>query len=150
MPSSLVTAAAREHQADRTITGRRTGLSVPKAPGFRYRKPVTSAYFRARNHAWFRARNRARRLLLHVRDGLRALGEDADPRARAGLVHRLGDGGRDVLGLLQVRLGELSVAEVVGVHDDAVRGLDPRLDLHLPLVGHGLLAGGDELQQRLR
>ena len=78
-----------------------------------------------------------------------ALRQHAHPRTGAGLLHGLGDGRGDVGRLLQVGLGELGVGEVVGVHDDPVRRLDPGLDLHLPLVGHRLLARGDQLQQRL-
>lgn len=46
-------------------------------------------------------------------------------------------------------VGQVGVTEVGGVHHDAVRGLDLGLNLHLPLVRHGLRAGQDGLQQAL-
>ena len=47
-----------------------------------------------------------------------------------------------------MRLAELRVGQVRGVHDHARARLDGRLDLDLPLIGHRRRAGRDRLEQR--
>jgi hypothetical protein len=74
-------------------------------------------------------------------------GQDAQPCAGGRGGQRVRDGSGDVAGLFQVRGGEFGVAEIRRMHHHAVRGLDLRLDLDLPLIWFGLRAGKDTVEQ---
>src|ERR1039458_1512425 len=83
--------------------------------------------------------------LCQVRDRKWALRQNTTAGARPHPGKLLLDACRDIVDRLEMRRNEICVAQPVRMHTDAVRFLDPRLELEHPLVGPRGLRGPDRL-----